>query len=155
VNERAEDAARVLDACGLDLAQLSGDENPCLILEPASPLFNRSYKGLRPRSIEEAMTQSSHYTNIEHHIGPRLLVDTPHQALYGGTGRTGDWAIAARLVTTMTGLMLAGGLNPDNVAEAVRTVRPFAVDVAGGVEAGPGIKDHERVRAFITNAKSA
>lgn len=155
VNEPDEDIAHILDTCGLDLAQLSGDEGTRIITDPASPLSGRAYKALRPRSIEEAIAQSNNYTNFDARSGPRLLVDTPHGSLYGGTGQTGDWVIAARLATTMPGLMLAGGLNPDNVAEAVRTVRPFAVDVAGGVEAGPGVKDHDRVRAFIVNAKSA
>jgi phosphoribosylanthranilate isomerase len=154
VNEQAEDIARILDSCDLDIAQLSGDESPRIIADPTSPLYGRAYKALRPRSVEEAIAQSKNYTNLPPQPGPRLLVDTPHDRLHGGTGQTGDWAIAARLASTFPGLMLAGGLKPENVAEAVRAVRPFAVDVAGGVEAGPGLKDHDRVRAFIINAKS-
>jgi phosphoribosylanthranilate isomerase len=155
VNEQAEDIARILDSCGLDIAQLSGDESPRIITDPASPLYGRAYKALRPRSIEEAISQTKNYTNLAPQSGLRLLVDTPHGKLYGGTGQTGDWVIAARLRSMFPGLMLAGGLKPENVAEAVATVRPFAVDVAGGVEAGPGVKDYDRVRAFIANAKSA
>jgi phosphoribosylanthranilate isomerase len=63
--------------------------------------------------------------------------------------------MSARLAQAVPGLMLAGGLNPENVAEAVRAVRPFAVDVASGVEASPGRKDHAKVRQFITRAKGA
>ena len=84
-----------------------------------------------------------------------MLIDTYHPTLRGGTGETGDWGMSAQLAQTIPGLMLAGGLNADNVAEAVRQVRPFAVDVASGVEASPGQKDPELVRAFIRNAKTA
>src|SRR2546428_789456 len=71
----------------------------------------------------------------------------------GGTGVTIDWDLAAQ--AQMLGpIILAGGLTPDNVLEAVRQVRPYAVDVTSGVEASPGKKDHAKVRAFITNAKS-
>ncbi len=80
-------------------------------------------------------------------------MDTYHPTLKGGTGETADWTIAAHLAQSTPGFMLAGGLNPDNVAEAIRMVRPFAVDVASGVEAEPGKKDHQKVKAFIENAK--
>jgi phosphoribosylanthranilate isomerase len=81
---------------------------------------------------------------------PRLLIDTHHPTLRGGTGQTGDWQMIAQLAETIPGLMLAGGLTPDNVAEAVAQVRPFAVDTASGVESGPGKKDGEKVRRFVT-----
>ena len=82
-----------------------------------------------------------------------MLIDTYHPTLRGGTGQTADWSIAAALTELTPGLMLAGGLNPANVAQAIHQVRPFAVDVAGGVEARPGRKDHALVRAFIKEAK--
>ncbi|MBK7895947.1 MAG: phosphoribosylanthranilate isomerase [Anaerolineaceae bacterium] len=85
---------------------------------------------------------------------PSLLIDTYHPTLRGGTGETGNWAMSAQLAQTIPGLMLAGGLTADNVAEAVRLVRPFAVDVASGVEARPGQKDPDLVRAFIRRAKA-
>jgi len=86
---------------------------------------------------------------------PRLLIDSHHPNLRGGTGQTGDWQMIAQLAETIRGLMLAGGLTPDNVAEAVAQVRPFAVDTASGVESGPGKKDGEKVRRFVTAVKSA
>ena len=86
---------------------------------------------------------------------PSLLLDAYHPTLRGGTGRVADWDLAARLSATVPQLMLAGGLHPENVAAAVRQVQPFAVDVASGVEAAPGRKDHEKVRAFIQAAKGA
>ncbi len=158
VNESPLRMAETLDQCGLDLAQLSGDEDAASLMDPTSPIFGRGYKALRPRSIAEARAQISDYANINYNLvlpRPRILLDSSHGALYGGTGVTGDWAVAAELTAETAGLMLAGGLTPANVADAVMHVRPFAVDVAGGVEAAPGIKDHALIRSFIANAKSA
>lgn len=85
-----------------------------------------------------------------------LLLDTYKTGRYGGTGATFTWERAASLpAPCVQRLILAGGLNPENVAAAVRAVRPWAVDVASGVESVPGRKDSEKVRAFITNAKIA
>jgi phosphoribosylanthranilate isomerase len=158
VNEPPDRVALLLDACGLDLAQLSGNEAANLLTDAGSPLLGRAFKAIRPRSVAEAQAMAIDYatpTIGNHPHFPGLLIDTPHDALYGGTGQIGDWVIAADLARSVPGLMLAGGLNPANVAAAVRRVRPFAVDVAGGVEAEPGRKDHDRVRAFIANAKAA
>ena len=159
VNETAEFMAAVLDSCRLDLAQLSGNEAAHLLTEPTSPLAGRAYKAIRPATLADALTLSTRYAMPDRmarspHM-PQLLLDTPRVHLYGGSGQTGDWALAAELATAMPRLMLAGGLNPDNVAQAVRQAQPYAVDVAGGVEAAPGIKDHDRVRSFISRAKTA
>ena len=157
VNESAAMMAAVLDQCSLDLAQLSGDEAAELITSPSSPLFGRAYKAVRPQSIEEALSLSIHYTKCIEGFdpaGPQLLLDTPHRKLYGGTGETGDWTLAAEAAAVHPRLMLAGGLKPANVSDAVRQVRPFAMDVAGGVESSPGVKDHSLVKAFIHNAKA-
>lgn len=154
VNESPTSAAAILDGCGLDLAQLSGDEPASDVTDPASPLFGRAYKALRPRTPAEADDGAARFAAAPGDFGPRLLLDTPHGRLYGGTGETGDWGIASALAARLPGLMLAGGLTPANVAAAVAAVRPFAVDVAGGVERAPGIKDTDRVRAFIANAKA-
>ena len=153
VNEPPAAAAAILDGCGLDLAQLSGDEPAADVTDPASPLFGRAYKALRPRTPDEAEAGAARFAASPGGDGPCLLLDTPHGRLYGGTGETGDWGIAAALAARLPGLMLAGGLTPANVAAAVAAVRPFAVDVAGGVERAPGLKDADRVRAFIANAK--
>ncbi len=155
VNEPPAAVAAILDRCGLDLAQLSGDEPAADVADPASPLYGRAYKALRPRTLSEANDGAARFAAPPTLAGPRLLLDTPHGRLYGGTGETGDWGIAAALASRLPGLMLAGGLTPDNVAAAVAAARPFAVDVAGGVERAPGIKDAGRVRAFIANAKEA
>lgn len=155
VNEKAEDIAQVMDYCDIDLAQLSGDETPNFIGDPQSPIFGRSYKAIRLRSLAEAETEAEWYMPTQRNERhPALLVDTHHANLYGGTGLTADWSIAAHLSNQVPGLMLAGGLNPANVARAVTLIRPYAVDVASGVESEPGRIDHDLVRSFIANAKT-
>jgi phosphoribosylanthranilate isomerase len=154
VNETPLYIARVLAECDLDLAQLSGDEPAAQVNDPTSEVFGRVYKAVRLTAKEGGMVVSSYYAKYQQILFPRLLVDTPHKSLYGGTGQTGDWALAAQLAAQYPGVMLAGGLTPGNVVEAVRQVKPFAVDVAGGVESTPGRKDQALMRTFITQAKS-
>ncbi|MFO7684159.1 MAG: phosphoribosylanthranilate isomerase [Chloroflexota bacterium] len=165
VNETGQSMAQILADCRLDFAQLSGEEVPSLIGEPSSPIFGRAYKALRPASLTEAEVEAEWFLppndkaegrkQKAEEARPRLLIDTYHPTLRGGTGETGDWAMSAKLAQDIPGLMLAGGLTAANVAEAVRQVRPFAVDTASGVEAAPGKKDHALVHAFIHNAKQA
>ena len=165
VNETGERMADIMDMCDLDFAQLSGEEIPSLIGEEASPIFGTAYKALRPTSFTEAEVDAEWFlppnykAEIKRQKGdggrPSLLIDTFHPTLRGGTGETGDWSLSAKLAHDIPGLMLAGGLNANNVAEAVRMVRPYAVDVASGVESSPGKKDHDLVRAFVLNAKTA
>jgi phosphoribosylanthranilate isomerase len=83
-----------------------------------------------------------------------ILLDAHDPERHGGTGRTIDWARAA-LVARARRVFLAGGLTPHNVRQAIAEVRPFAVDVSSGVESAPGVKDHARMRAFITEAKES
>lgn len=154
VNETGEAMARLLDELVLDLAQLSGEEPPALVADPGSPLYGRSYKGIRPTSFAEAEAEAEWYVPPTPVVEqPSLLLDAYHPTLRGGTGRRADWELAAKLAATVQNLMLAGGLKADNVAAAVQQVHPFAVDVASGVEAAPGKKDHGLVRAFVREAK--
>ncbi len=156
VNETADSMAEILEVVHLDFAQLSGEEVPFIVADERSPLFGRSYKALRPTSFEEAKVETEWYLAPQKTASqPTLLIDTYHPTLRGGTGETGNWEMSARLARSIPGLMLAGGLSVENIAEAVKTVKPFAVDVASGVEAKPGIKDHALVRDFIRIAKTA
>jgi phosphoribosylanthranilate isomerase len=164
VNESGERMAQILDKVGLNLAQLSGEEVPFLVGDERSPIYGRSYKALRPTSLTEAEADAEWYLppSANNHLQltinnlpfPTLLIDTYHPTLRGGTGETGNWTMSAQLAQNIPGLMLAGGLTAENVAEAVRQVRPFAVDVASGVEAHPGKKEPDLVHQFIQNAKT-
>jgi len=84
-----------------------------------------------------------------------VLLDSFTKNQYGGTGKTHDWRVSKQIKEAVVpvAVILAGGLNPENVKEAIQAVNPYAVDVASGVEASPGIKDHKKVRAFVKNAK--
>ena len=161
VNETAVTMARTLDECDLDLAQLSGEEVPSLIGDKGSAIYGRCYKALRPTSLDEAEADAEWYLPPQFSSQPParrpdqpgLLIDTYHPTLRGGTGATGDWSLSAALANKVPNLMLAGGLTAVNVAQAVRQVQPYAVDVASGIEASPGQKDHEQLVAFIQQAK--
>lgn len=157
VNETAARIAEVLDECQLDYAQLSGDELPPDCTDSSSALFGRAYKAIRPRTLDEAFDSASRYASPapDSPSLPQLLVDTPHPTLPGGTGEQGDWSISRALAGQYERLMLAGGLGPHNVADAVRLVRPFAVDAASGLERAPGVKDHRKVAEYVRRAKLA
>lgn len=149
VDEDGDSMAAILDQTGIDYAQLHGGEPPAM-LEKLTP---RAFKALRPSSREEAMIDAEWYGEFGPVEGPQLMIDAYDPAIYGGTGKKADWHTAAALARLYPRLLLAGGLTPQNVAQAVRTVRPWGVDVSSGVEIEPGRKDHEAVRAFIENAK--
>lgn len=153
VNESGPTVADLLDECDLDLAQLHGEEVPFLINDPRSILYGRCYKALRPQTMAEAEIEAEWFIAEAPKVRPTLLIDAYHPHLYGGTGDLSDWEIGRQLAQTTSGLMLAGGLTPANVWQAVREVQPFGVDVASGVEASPGRKDHTAVREFIAAAK--
>ena len=140
----------MLNHCDLDLAQLHGEEDPELL----ALLARRAFKALRPRSVVEAEADATRYARFGPGSGPDLLVDAYHPDARGGTGLAGDWNLATGLARQHR-LLLAGGLTPGNVANAIHQVRPWGVDVASGVEAAPGRKDHDQVRAFIAAAKES
>ncbi len=150
VDTKPAEMRATLEATGLDLAQLSGGEPP----HSLELLERRAFKALRPGSWEEADADAEWYADLGPPDGPDLLLDTHRPGAFGGTGEVGDWHIAAALAPRYR-LLLAGGLTPDNVQAAIRQVRPWGVDVGSGVEATPGRKDHQKVRAFIHHAKHA
>jgi phosphoribosylanthranilate isomerase len=156
VNKSAASVASLLNQCGLDLAQLSGEEAPAAITNPSSPIYGRSFKGIRPQSTSEARSDAELFLPPNPaEDQPYLLLDAYHPTLRGGTGKQADWQIAAELSHHIPRLMLAGGLNASNVGTAIKTVQPFAVDTASGVEESPGIKDPEQIRAFIQACRNA
>ncbi len=145
VNEPLDTVQSILDAAGLDLAQLHGDEGP----EMLAQLPGRAYKALRPATAEQALAEAKQFAVESDGQRPGLMIDAYDPKEYGGTGKRTDWHVAATLADQYPGLLLAGGLTPDNVAEAVRIVGPWGADVSSGVEAEPGVKDHDKVRAFV------
>lgn len=150
VNESLANVRHILQQTGLDLAQLHGDEPPAFVQE----LAGRAFKALRPTTLAKAASDASDYAPLGPPSGPDLLIDAYHPRAYGGTGRQGDWRIAASLARRYR-ILLAGGLTPANVAEAIAQVQPWGIDVSSGVEQVPGIKNPTAVRALITAAKNA
>ncbi|GAB4509147.1 MAG: phosphoribosylanthranilate isomerase [Anaerolineae bacterium] len=143
------DVAGVMAQIGLDGAQLSGDEPPEALLA----LNGRAYKAVRPADVAAAVELAAAFAPFvppDPHL-PSLLVDAFHPQLFGGTGEQASDALVRAVQTSR--LMLAGGLKPENVAARVTAVQPWGVDVASGVERVPGVKDAERVRAFIENVR--
>lgn len=153
VNESAADIQNSLDMAGLDLAQLSGEEGPDLL----TALAGRGFKAVRPQTLDEAAANVQMFASLAPPIPehPAILIDSYHPNLYGGTGETREIDLLRKISNLAPRIMLAGGLTPDNVGEIVRTVRPFGVDVASGVEASKGHKDLEKVREFIQQARAA
>jgi len=137
VNESAEMMMAVLEECGLDLAQLSGDERD----EVVTTMGERGFKAIRHSNNQLPITTNQ-----------LLLFDAHAAGQYGGTGKPADWESAAWIATRYR-LLLAGGLTPENVSAAIAQVRPWGVDVASGVEASPGVKDREKVIGFIKAAQ--
>lgn len=146
VNETVEFVNQVLDECQLDLAQLSGDEQPQDLIR----LGERAYKGLRIKDKTSAVREIKRYPKRT--SPPAWLIDAFADGAYGGTGLKGDWEFAQKLAAENP-ILLAGGLTPDNVLEAIEHVKPWGVDVASGVESGPGCKDIKKMRLFIQKAK--
>jgi phosphoribosylanthranilate isomerase len=146
VNEIPQRVREIMAVCNLDLAQLAGDESA----EDLAALDGKAFKAVRPKSIAEA---DRLFQQCGRSQPPALLVDAHVKGAYGGTGETGDWALARHLATQAS-ILLAGGLNPENVDVAVRAVNPWGVDVASGVESSPGIKDPAKISAFISAARS-
>jgi phosphoribosylanthranilate isomerase len=141
VNASADEIAATALAVGLDLIQLHGDES----VEFCRPFADRSIRALRVAADADLEALAEHPATC-------FLLDTP-SAGYGGSGRTFDWSLAAAAHRYGRPFFLAGGLTPDNVADAVARVAPHGVDVAGGVESEPGIKDRALLVRFVAAAK--
>ena len=143
VNESAEQVVSIMQKTGMHLAQLHGDETP-------------NYTKILSISAFKAFRVSSDFSleTISDYPNDLFLLDAYHESLYGGSGVSFDWEVA-RKATKKGRLLLAGGLTPENVENAVTSVRPFGVDVCSGVEVQPGLKDLKRVQAFISAIRQA
>jgi phosphoribosylanthranilate isomerase len=148
VNSEKDNIYAIFRDCHLDMIQLSGDELP----EVLERLGERSFKVLRPTSLAEFLDAVEHYPRRT--MAPGWMIDTFRPGEYGGTGQTVDWELANQ-IARQAPILLAGGLNADNVAEAIHRVNPWGVDVASGVEVSPGVKDPRKVRDFIQAARQA
>jgi phosphoribosylanthranilate isomerase len=142
VNATRDEVNKVLAEVPLDLLQFHGDETPADCVG-----FDRTYlKALRMAPEMDVVAEAKAYSDAT-----GILLDSYAAGIPGGTGQTFDWERVPSGVEQP--IILAGGLNPQNVAEAIERVRPYAVDVSGGVEAAKGIKDRDKMTAFINEVQ--
>jgi phosphoribosylanthranilate isomerase len=142
VDIQRDELQRILASVPLDLLQFHGDES----VEQCEG-FGRPYiKALRVKAGDDIAAEVNRYPGAS-----GILLDTYVEGVPGGTGKAFDWSLVPQELSKP--VILAGGLRPDNVGDAVRQLRPYAVDVSGGVEASKGIKDAEKVTAFVRAAR--
>lgn len=142
VNESLDGIRSIVEKTGIRVVQLHGDEPPTYAAALDCPVF-------RAVRVDEGDVVSASWP-----AETTFLVDTVDPVRRGGTGVAVDWDRAAALARERK-IVLAGGLTPANVAEAITAVRPFGVDVSSGVEESPGVKDFDKVARFLANARSA
>jgi len=152
VNMPAAEVNMIASSCHLDWVQLSGDEPWEYCRQIARPLIKavRIRQGQRPESIGANLATGEQVLSSQKHL---YLLDSQVKGRYGGTGISFDWSLA-RPVAEQFPVIIAGGLNPDNVARVIEMVAPWGVDVSSGVEAG-GAKDIGKIRAFIEAVRRA
>lgn len=139
VNAAADDVDGICEAAGIRVVQLHGDEPPGFCEALKRPVI----KAFRVRDASWKSDAAAYPVDA-------VLLDSFAEDRYGGTGTTFDWRFVE---DSPHRVILSGGLNPDNVAEAVRSVRPYGVDTGSGVERDPGRKDHGKIRAFVAAAR--
>lgn len=144
VNTSPEHVAEVAAFCGLNFAQLSGDES----VEACRAVGVPVVKAVRPRSADDVEALSEYADACEY-----LLIDSHSPGAYGGTGTVGDWRLA-EAVARIHRIILAGGLSADNVADAIDAVQPAGVDVSSGVEVD-GRKSRDRIAGFVEAVRRA
>jgi len=155
VNASVDHVQQTFDRLGLDLIQLHGDEPPEFLAELGNRPVMRAFR-LGPAGSPPVAEYLGRCRRMD--CLPRLvLIDAHVKGEYGGTGKVADWPAAKEYAVAEGGssLVLAGGLTPDNVAEAIHAVSPAAVDTAGGVESSPGKKDPAMIEAFVRAARLA
>ena len=147
VNPTLDQVVRLAEGVGLTHVQLHGDEGPSFCTAVAERTGARVIKALRIGSGADIRDAERFHTDFH-------LLDAAAGLAYGGTGRTFDWRLIAQRHSKVP-LILSGGLTPENVADGIAAMHPWAVDVASGVEAAPGIKDAAKVEAFIAAAQAS
>jgi len=155
VNAPREEICRIYDTLGLDLIQLHGDEPPELLAAMGSRPVMKAFRAAGAEGLNAVASYLE--TCRTHRCLPRMvLLDAPLTHGFGGSGKLADWSLAKQYVEKygVPLLSLAGGLKPENVAEAIRATGVRAVDTASGVESLPGIKDPTAVAAFVRVARA-
>jgi phosphoribosylanthranilate isomerase len=147
VNATLDEVAQVADRCGLTLLQLHGEEGPAYCREAARRTGCKVMKAVRVRNAADVHKLQPFHTDFH-------LLDAYSPRTPGGTGETFNWELV-RLHPSEPPVVLSGGITPDNVGEAVRVARPFAVDSASGTEAAPGRKDPAKVKALFRAVEAA
>ncbi len=147
VNATLDHVAEIADGVGLTMVQLHGDEGPAYCAEVARRTGCKVIKAVRVRSRADVQAVSSFHT--DYHLLDSYIAGVP-----GGTGETFAWDIARAHRSTVP-VILSGGLTPKNVGKAIAAVRPFAVDVASGIERAPGLKDPDKLDAFADAVRGA
>lgn len=147
VNEPLESILQIANSTGIDAIQLHGDETPDL----CEALARERFKTIKAFRIKDRSSLDS----VGNFRTSAFLLDSYVSGQLGGTGAKFNWDLAIEAATSGIPIILAGGLVPENVQQAVSKVSPYAVDVSSGVEASPGKKDHQKIRAFITAAGGA
>ena len=142
VDETAEQINKIADRCNLDRVQLHGDESPAF----CKKIRRRVIKAIRVKDIQSLKKLSDYPVSS-------FLLDTFSEDQYGGTGKVFDWNLAYP-AKKYGPIILAGGLTPINVHQAIQRIQPYGVDVCSGVESQPGIKDHKKMQAFLKNVKA-
>lgn len=148
VNWPLDELEHVADRCGLTILQLHGDEGPAYCREAARRTGCRVMKAVAAKDAKSVRTLDA-YREADFH-----MLDAHSERVRGGSGTTFDWSLAGHHRSQVP-LVLSGGIDPDNAAEAVAAVRPFAVDSASGTDAEPGVKDPDKVRALLRAVERA
>jgi phosphoribosylanthranilate isomerase len=141
VNPELEEVAKAVENAGLTMVQLNGEEGPSFCAETARRTGVKVIKAVHVASAADIHAAEAFRTDYH-------LFDRRGNGLWGGTGESFDWGLLKQRDSEVPGIV-AGGLRPENVAEAIRVTHPYAVDVASGVEAEPGRKDHAAMTAFF------
>jgi phosphoribosylanthranilate isomerase len=147
VNPELDEVAKAVEDAGLTMVQLNGEEGPSFCAEVARKTGVKVMKAVHVASAADIHAAEAFRTDLH-------LFDRRGNGLWGGTGESFDWGLL-RARRSEIPAVVAGGLRPDNVAEAIAVTHPYAVDVASGVEAEPGRKDHAAMAAFFEAAQAA